>query len=294
MADSPNTRTVSVAPERADELDAIPETLDLFMARAGRYRLLTPDEEIDLAKRIERGDLVAKERMINSNLRLVVSIARRYQGHGLSMTDLVQEGTLGLIRAVEKFDWRKGFRFSTYATLWIRQAIQRGLENGGRTIRLPVHIGQRLRQLNRIERELTDRLDREPTIEELAEAADLEVDHVTQILEASRTPASLDQSVNDDGDTELGDLLADGEEALDEQVIAGLSDNLVERAVAELPELERKVIRLRFGVGGAEGASVARTGRELGLSERRTQELEARALRQLAGRPELQALREAA
>ncbi|TMK39196.1 MAG: sigma-70 family RNA polymerase sigma factor [Actinobacteria bacterium] len=264
------------------------------MARAGRYRLLTPDEEIDLAKRIERGDLVAKERMINSNLRLVVSIARRYQGHGLSMTDLVQEGTLGLIRAVEKFDWRKGFRFSTYATLWIRQAIQRGLENGGRTIRLPVHIGQRLRQLNRIERELTDRLDREPTIEELAEAADLEVDHVTQILEASRTPASLDQSVNDDGDTELGDLLADGEEALDEQVIAGLSDNLVERAVAELPELERKVIRLRFGVGGAEGASVARTGRELGLSERRTQELEARALRQLAGRPELQALREAA
>src|SRR5947209_726880 len=294
MADSPNTRTVSVAPERADELDAIPETLDLFMARAGRYRLLTPDEEIDLAKRIERGDLVAKERMINSNLRLVVSIARRYQGHGLSMTDLVQEGTLGLIRAVEKFDWRKGFRFSTYATLWIRQAIQRGLENGGRTIRLPVHIGQRLRQLNRIERELTDRLDREPTIEELAEAADLEVDHVTQILEASRTPASLDQSVNDDGDTELGDLLADGEEALAEQVSAGLADNLVERAVAELPELERKVIRLRFGVGGAEGASVARTGRELGLSERRTQELEARALRQLAGRPELQALREAA
>jgi RNA polymerase primary sigma factor len=294
MADSRNTPSVSVGPERAGEIDAIPETLDLFMARAGRYRLLRPDEEIDLAKRIERGDLVAKERMINSNLRLVVSIARRYQGHGLSMTDLVQEGTLGLIRAVEKFDWRKGFRFSTYATLWIRQAIQRGLENGGRTIRLPVHIGQRLRQLNRIERELTDRLDREPTIEELAEAADLEVDHVTQILEASRTPASLDQSVNDDGDTELGDLLADGEEAVDEQVIAGLSDNLVERAVAELPELERRVIRLRFGVGGTEGASVARTGRELGLSERRTQELEARALRQLAGRPELQALREAA
>jgi RNA polymerase primary sigma factor len=294
MADSRTTTGVPVGPERAGEIDAIPETLDLFMARAGRYRLLTPDEEIDLAKRIERGDLVAKERMINSNLRLVVSIARRYQGHGLSMTDLVQEGTLGLIRAVEKFDWRKGFRFSTYATLWIRQAIQRGLENGGRTIRLPVHIGQRLRQLNRIERELTDRLDREPTIEELAEAADLEVDHVTQILEASRTPASLDQSVNDDGDTELGDLLADGEEALDEQVITSLSDNLVERAVAELPELERKVIRLRFGVGGTEGASVARTGRELGLSERRTQELEARALRQLAGRPELQALREAA
>src|SRR5437899_6207580 len=165
--------------ERAD-LSApdtfIPESVDQLLAHSRRYPLLTPAQEIELAQRIERGDLHAKELLVNSNLRLVASNARRYQNQGLPLADLVQEGMLGLIRAVEKFDWRKGFRFSTYATLWIRQAIQRGLENGGRTIRLPVHIGQRLRQLNRIERELTDRLDREPTIEELAEAADLEVD----------------------------------------------------------------------------------------------------------------------
>src|SRR5438270_10447336 len=209
MADSPNTRTVSVAPERADELDAIPETLDLFMARAGRYRLLTPDEEIDLSKRIERGDLAAKERMINANLRLVVSIARKYQGVGeLCLLDLIQEGIIGLIRAVEKFDWRKGFRFSTYATLWIRQALQRGLADRGRTIRLPANVAQRERRIARVERELQTRLGREPTLEEVAQAAEMKPEDVQALRDAARTVTSLDRPVGEDGDTSLGEMVA--------------------------------------------------------------------------------------
>jgi RNA polymerase primary sigma factor len=169
--------------EQQYHADADPtlDSLQLLLREAGRFQLLTPAEEIELAKRIEKGDLVAKDRMINSNLRLVVANARRYQGQGLALGDLIQEGMLGLIRAVEKFDWRKGFRFSTYATLWIRQAIQRGLENTSRTIRLPVHVAQRSRKVGRIERELTTKLGHEPTDEEIAEAADLPLADVIEI-----------------------------------------------------------------------------------------------------------------
>ena len=162
------------------------DSLQLLLREAGRFQLLTPAEEIELAKRIEKGDLAAKDRMINSNLRLVVANARRYQGQGLALGDLIQEGMLGLIRAVEKFDWRKGFRFSTYATLWIRQAIQRGLENTSRTIRLPVHVAQRSRKVGRIERELTTKLGHEPTDEEIADAADLPLADVIEIRKADR------------------------------------------------------------------------------------------------------------
>src|ERR687890_1524404 len=188
------------------EVDPTLDSLQLLLREAGRYRLLTPAEEIELAKRIERGDLDAKDRMINSNLRLVVSNARRYQGQGLALGDLIQEGMLGLIRAVEKFDWRKGFRFSTYATLWIRQAIQRGLENTSRTIRLPVHVAQRSRKVGRIERELSVELGREPTPEEIATRAELPLEQVKEMLDVSRTVTSLDKPVGDDEDTSLGAL----------------------------------------------------------------------------------------
>ncbi len=207
-------------------------SLDLFLRAARQHPLLTAEEEIELAKRIERGDLAAKERMINSNLRLVVSQARRYQGHGLPMEDLVQEGMLGLIRAVEKFDWRRGFKFSTYGTLWIRQALQRGLQNHGRTIRLPVHVAQRQTKVRKVESELSTKLGREPTDEEIAAEAKLDVEEVAELRELTRGLTSLDQPVGEDGETAFGDLLA-----------------------SDRPEPDR-----RGGVGRAPGADLRRGG----------------------------------
>jgi RNA polymerase primary sigma factor len=270
------------------------DPLQLLMREARRWPLLTPAEEIELAKRIERGDLVAKERMVNSNLRLVMSIARRYQGQGLGMGDLVQEGTLGLIRAVEKFDWRKGFRFSTYATLWIRQSIQRGLENSGRTIRLPVHVGQRARKVARVRRELTAKLGRDATEEEVAEAAGLPLELVLEADKADRQPASLDLPVGDDGETSLGALIATEDPEPHEEVADTLRQEAVQRAIAELPEKERTVIHLRFGTGGEPPQTLTEIGRRLGLSSTRTREIEEQALRRLSHESSLAALREAA
>ncbi len=281
--------TQAIAPEETT-FDA----LQLLMREARNWPLLTPAEEIELAKRIERGDLVAKERMVNSNLRLVMSIARRYQGQGLSMGDLVQEGTLGLIRAVEKFDWRKGFRFSTYATLWIRQSIQRGLENSGRTIRLPVHVGQRARKVARARRELTAKLGREPSDEEIAEETGLELELVLEAAKADREPTSLDLPVGDDGETSLGALIATDEAAPDEEVADTLRHEAVQRAIATLPDKERTVIHLRFGTGGEPPQTLSEVGRRLGLSSTRARELEEQALRRLSRESSLAALREAA
>ncbi|MEA2366051.1 MAG: polymerase primary sigma factor [Thermoleophilaceae bacterium] len=273
---------------------ATTDALQLFLNEIRRYPLLTAEEEVDLSKRIEQGDLGAKERMINSNLRLVVSIAKKYQGHELSLLDLVQEGIFGLIRAAEKFDWRKGYKFSTYATFWIRQAIQRGLANKARTIRIPVHIGQRERKIVRAERDLLARLGREPSDDEIAREAELPLTQVEEVRDAARTVTSLDRPVGDEGDTKFGDLLEAGAPPVDLEVEVSLSEQLLRRTIEELPDTERDVITLRFGLEGDEPQPLRETGRRLGLSAERVRQIEARALKRLAMRRELEALREVA
>ncbi len=294
--DIPTTSSDTPRIRRDAEHDVDPtmDSLQLLLREAGRYPLLRPVEEIELAKRIEKGDLAAKDRMINSNLRLVVSIARRYQGQGLALGDLIQEGMLGLIRAVEKFDWRKGFRFSTYATLWIRQAIQRGLENTSRTIRLPVHVAQRARKVGRVERELATKLGHEPSNEEIALAAELPLEEVIEIRKAERAIASLDKPVGEDGDTSLGDLLAIQTPSVDEEVQVAFQSEALQTAIAELPEAERNVIEMRFGAGDTEPQTLSQAGKRLGVSTERARQIEERALKRLSQRPELLALREAA
>jgi RNA polymerase primary sigma factor len=270
------------------------ESLELFLRRARVHPLLTAAEEVELAKRIERGDLEAKERMINANLRLVVSQARRYQGHGLPMEDLVQEGMLGLIRAVEKFDWRRGFKFSTYGTLWIRQAIQRGLQNHGRTIRVPVHVSQRQVKVRKIESDLSTKLGREPTDEEIAAVAELPLEEVTELRELSRAMTSLDQPVSEDGETALGDLLASDRPEPHEEVAVTERDRRLGEAVRRLPAAEQSVIRLRFGLAGEEPRTLRQAGSELGITAERARQLEEQGLRRLAATAELEGLGEAA
>ena len=276
-------------------VDTLTDPLAQLLAESRRWPLLRPAEEIELAKRVERGDLEAKERMINSNLRLVVSVARKYQGQGLPIGDLVQEGILGLIRAVEKFDWRKGFRFSTYGTLWIRQAIQRGLENTSRTIRLPVHMSQRARKVARVERELTLRLGQEPTNEQIADALELTVEEIEEVKTADQALASLDKPVGTEGDTSFGDLLTADQPSPDEEVTDLWEFETLESAVAGLPEQERKVVELRFG-RNREGKvhTLFQAGKVLGVSAERTRQIEERALRRLAQNADLADLRDAA
>jgi len=257
------------------------DSLTLFMNAAGRYDLLTAADEVALAKRIERGDLAAKELMINSNLRLVVSIAKRYQGRDLPLGDLIQEGVIGLNRAVEKFDWRRGFKFSTYATWWIRQACQRAIANQSTTIRVPVHVNERRLKLSRAASQLQAKLGRDATREELAEAAGLSLQHVDEALDAADAPVSLNASVGSDGDAELGDLFSDPTAADPaEDAAESLKRQTVQQALARLPERQRRIVELRYGFGG-ETTSLEAIGKELGITRERVRQLERDALDRL-------------
>jgi RNA polymerase primary sigma factor len=271
---------------------ATTDALQLFLNEAGRWPLLTAQEEVELAKRIERGDRDAKERMINSNLRLVVSIAKRYQGHGLLLLDLIQEGIIGLIRAVEKFDWRRGFKFSTYATWWIRQAVQRGVANKSRTIRIPVHIADREQRMARAERELAPKLGRQPTEEEIAKHAKLPLKQVREVREAARAITSLDRPLGEENDAALGDVIAGEQAPLEEEVTVSLEQEVLRRAVAQLPDREREVVKRRYGLNGdRDPASLEAIGRELGLTRERVRQIEANALEHLSVNREVEALK---
>jgi len=270
------------------------DALQLFLNEIRRYPLLTAADEVRLAKRIERGDPEAKEQMINSNLRLVVSIAKKYQGQDLQLLDLIQEGILGLIRAAEKFDWRRGYKFSTYATFWIRQAIQRGIANKARTIRIPVHIGQRERKIARASRELHAKLGREATDEEISAETELPLDQIEEARDTIRTITSLDRPVGEEGETALGDLLPSEEPEPSEEVDVSLRQEALRSALQHLPERERNVVKLRYGINGDDPTPLRETGRRLGLSPERVRQIEGEALRRLAMTRELEGLSEAA
>jgi RNA polymerase primary sigma factor len=269
------------------------DALRLFLDEIGQYPLLTAEQEVGLAKRIEQGDKAAKDEMVNANLRLVVHIAKRYQNQGLTLLDLIQEGIFGLIRAAEKFDWRRGYKFSTYATWWIRQALQRALQKQAREIHLPVHVAERARRIERVREELIKKLDREPTDEELSEATGLSVRQIVEVRDAARVVASLDQPVGEEADTSLGELLPGASNEFTEDIHLSLQEEDVRRAVTGLPEPQRSVVRLRYGIGGGDPMSLYRVGRELHMAPRRVRSIEEDALTTLAVRRELDALGEA-
>jgi RNA polymerase primary sigma factor len=270
------------------------DAMSLFLQEVRRHPLLTREQEVELAKRIEQGDLAAKEQLVNSNLRLVISNARKFQGHDMPLLDLIQEGILGLIRAAEKFDWRKGYKFSTYATFWIRQALQRALDNRSRTIRIPVHLGQRERKIARAQRELAAQLGREPTDEEIARAAELTLKDVREARETVRVVTSLDRPVGEEEETSLGALLASDERGPEEEVDIALREDALRRALETLPERERQVVKLRYGINGDDPTPLSETGRRLGISQDAVRKLERKALTELAQSRELEALRPAA
>jgi RNA polymerase primary sigma factor len=266
------------------------DALQLFLREAGRHQLLTAAQEVELAKKIERGDMLAKQRMIQSNLRLVVSIAKNYRNQGLPFLDLIQEGTLGLIRAVEKFDWRRGYKFSTYATWWIRQAVARALADKARTIRMPVHIVERLQKMNRAERTLWATLGREPTLEEIADEANLPLQQAQEVRAAARASTSLDAPVGESDDAVLGDFVAGNEPLPDELVEDSLRSQTLAMALHALPERHRAVVILRYGLDNSEPRTLEDIGRRLGLTRERVRQIEVEALKRLATLHEMEAV----
>jgi RNA polymerase primary sigma factor len=288
IVETPEKEPPPPPPAAVQPVETTTDALQLFLREAGRHPLLTAPQEVELAKRIERGDMEAKSTMIQSNLRLVVSIAKNYRNQGLPFLDLIQEGTLGLIRAVEKFDWRRGYKFSTYATWWIRQAVARALADKARTIRMPVHIVERLQKMNRAERTLWMELGREPTLEEIAEEASLPIEQAREVRAAARASASLDQPVGEQDDAVFGDFVAGDDPLPEERVEVSLRSQALGEALRALPDRERHVLVLRYGLLDEEPKTLEEIGRRLGLTRERVRQIELESLRRLATLREMQ------
>ena len=275
--------------------DVTTDSLQLFLKDIGKVRLLTAQEEVDLAKRIERGDFHAKQKMVESNLRLVVSIAKNYRNQGLPFLDLIQEGTLGLVRATEKFDYRKGFKFSTYATWWIRQAVARALADKARTIRIPVHIVEKLNKIGRAERKLVTELGREPTAEEIAELTGIDPEEVDSIKRSTRAPVSLEKPVGDEEGSEFGQLIADERaESPYERAAEILTNEALREALEKLSYRERRVLELRYGLGGEHPRTLDEVGRTFNVTRERIRQIENQSLKKLQSLAEAQKLRDVA
>jgi RNA polymerase primary sigma factor len=269
------------------------DSLRLYLREIGKVPLLTADQEVYLAKRIERGDMAAKRQMTEANLRLVVSIAKSYLGRGLSFLDLIQEGSLGLIRAVEKFDYRKGYKFSTYATWWIRQAVTRAIADKARTIRIPVHMVEKLNKVVHIERQLVQRLGREPRPDEIAEELEMTTAEVREILRMAQHPISLEKPIGEEEESELGDFVQDDQaESPFDTASLSLRREDIERALDSLPLRERKVIELRFGLNGQPPCTLEEVGRAFGVTRERIRQIENNTLKKLESLPEAQGLKD--
>jgi len=294
----PHEQPALAEEEKGPKLDLTVEpsldSLRLYLRSIGRVQLLTAEREVALAQRIERGDLVAKQEMVEANLRLVVSIAKGYLGRGLSFLDLIQEGSLGLIRAVEKFDYRRGYKFSTYATWWIRQAVTRAIADKGRTIRIPVHMVEKLNKVVHVERQLVQQLGREPSAEEIAAELECSAREVRDILRMAQQPVSLEKPIGEEEESELGDFVEDEQSVSPFELAAEtLRKENVRKALEALPQREREVIEMRFGLTGARPFTLEEVGRAFNVTRERIRQIENHTLKKLESLPEAQRLRDA-